>query len=253
VNGDDPSGSGEDDVTHNAEGGNPETRDPPPVAGDAPVAAVDAAASPPPDELATSHTRRRVIGVVAAVVVIVGVVVAIVLLSSTSGGITTGSGTAVITWRPVAGANPDTIGNPPQPFTGTIDGISLAGVATTPLTTNGTPFTGPAALARNVLFFQWKGTFGGKPFDVGVYANYQHATKLTNPAGAFPSLTIAGKWGTERVSGEVATPSAAELKRGNGPLHFTGTVGDLKVSGMVSPPVGGQSNPSSTATFTVSK
>jgi hypothetical protein len=201
----------------------------------------------------TTHAHRWVIGVVAVVVVIVGVVVAILLLSSTSAGISTGSGTATITWTPAAGANADTVGNPPQPFTGTIEGISLAGVATTPLTSNGTPFTGPAALATNVLFFRWKGTFGGKPFNVGVYADFQHATKLTNPAGAFPSLTISGKWGTERVSGKVVTPSAAELRGGNGPLHFTGTVGDLKVSGMVSPPVGGQSNPSSTATFTVSK
>lgn len=245
------SSGGEDDAFHEAEVGNPETRDLPPIVGDAPVTAEDAAASHPLDEVTTTHARRWVIGAVAAVVAIVGVVVAI-LLSSTSAGISTGSGTATITWTPVAGANPDTVGNPPQPFTGTIDGITLAGIATTPLTTsNGKALTGSAQLSENI--FRWKGTFGGKPFNVGVYLHYQPATAATNPAGAFSSLTVSGKWGNERVIGRVVTPSAAELKRGNAPLHFTGTVGDLNVSGMVLPPVGGQSNPSSTATFTVSR
>lgn len=244
-----PSSGDEDDAFHEAEVGNPEARDLPLIVGGASLTAEDAATSPPPNEVKAAHSRRWVIGVIAAVVAIIGVVVAIILLSSTSAGISMGSGTATITWTPVTGANPDTVGNPPQPFTGTIDGISLAGIATTPLTSTKAKSLGSAQLSENI--FRWKGTFGGKPFNVGIYVNYQPATATTNPASS--SLTVSGKWGNERVIGKVATPSAAELKRGNAPLHFTGTVGDLKVSGMVPPPLGGSGNPSSTATFTVSR
>jgi len=192
--------------------------------------------------------------VIAAVVVIVAAAVGIIALSSTSAGITTGSGTATIHWTSVSGDSSDSVGNPPQPFAGTVDSLSVSGVATNPLTTSdGKRITSPAALsASKIHFFRWTGTFGGKPFDVNIYADYQHGTPLSDQAGLYPAVTVAGTWGNDRVRGTVAMPSTAELKKGNGPIHFAGTVGDLKVSGVVSPPSGGHGHPTSAATFTVS-
>ena len=81
--------------------------------------------------------------------------------SSTPNTISTGTGTATITWEPVAG-NSTGYGNPPQPFRGTIDGLLLSGVATTPKPNS----------ATTIEFFRWKGTFAGEPFDVGLFATY---------------------------------------------------------------------------------
>jgi hypothetical protein len=251
VDGDELSDAGGNDG--DAEVGNPSAEVLAPTPGDAPGASKDTSISLSPDSVSTTHARRWVIGVVVVAVVVVGVVVGIII-SSTSAGITTGTGTATITWTPVAENNPDTIGNPPQPFAGTIDGNSVSGVATTPFTTaNGQKITGIGQLSQKIRFIEWKGNFGGKPFNVGVFANYASGTPLTNPLGRFPMLTIAGKWGDEQIVGKIATPSAAELKQGNPPAHFSGTVGDLKVSGTAQPPAGGGKHQSGTATFTVSK
>ncbi len=167
------------------------------MSGDAPVTIEDDSTSESLDGRPPRHARRWVLGMVAVAVavavVVVGVVVGI-LISSTSTGITTGTGTATVTWTPVAGNNADTSGNPPQPFAGTADGNSVSGVATTPFTTaNGQKITGIGQLSQKIRFIEWKGTFGGKPFNVGVFANYASGTPLTNPPGKFPMLTIAGK------------------------------------------------------------
>lgn len=185
----------------------------------------------------------------------VGVVVTVVALSSKSTEITTGTGTATITWVPVKGGD-DTVVNSPQPFTGVIDGLSTSGIATTPISINeGQKIVNTGQLPTRIPFFRWKGTFGGKPFTVNIYVSYPPGTALADSAEAIASLTIGGQWGQDRVKGKVLTPTAAELKEGNPPVHFTGTVGDLKVVGTVRPPVGerGHQSRSSTATFTVSK
>ena len=251
MNGDSPSSSDDDGADGGSETENSQSEAPPNAGAD--PTATPSITSPPPDDATTGHTRSWIVGAVGAVVVVVGVVIAIVVLTSPSAGISAGSGTATISWIPVTGGNPDTIGNPPQPFTGSIEGTSLNGIATTPFTSDGKKVTGLSPLSGKILFIQWKGSFGGKLFNVGVYADYHHGTPLTNPPGTFPSLTIAGKWGNQAVEGRIATPSAAELKRGNPPAHFAGTVGDLKVSGTAQPPAGGGSHPSGTATFTVSR
>ena len=247
MNGDDPSGV--DENHGDGETGNPFAEVPAPAGMDPPAAPLSGSPSPGSP---TSHARRWIIGILAVAVVIVGAVVSIII-SSTSTGITTGTGTATITWIAVNGGNSDTIGNPPQTFTGTADGTSLSGVATTPLTTaNGQKITGLGQLSQKIQFIEWKGLFGGKPFNVGVYADTS-GISVTNPEEEFPKLTIAGTWGSERIVGRIATPTAAELKKGNPPAHFSGTVGDLKVSGTAQIPVGGGKHPMGTATFTVSR
>jgi hypothetical protein len=75
----------------------------------------------------------------------------------------------------------------------------------------------------------------------------------TNPAATFPKVTIVGTWGSEKVLGQLATPSAAELKSGKGPLSFHGTIGDLKVRGKVFMATGTEKVRTGRATFTVSK
>jgi hypothetical protein len=164
--------------------------------------------------------------------------------SSTPNTISTGTGTATITWEPVSGSSTG-FGNPPQPFTGTIDGLRLSGVATTP----------KANSATTIEFFRWKGTFAGKPFDVGLFATYHPATSLSNPAARFPSIKITGKWGSQAVNGHIVTPSAAQLKNGKGPLRFDGTVGEYKVSGSIPQPTGtgDRTKRTGTATFTISE
>jgi hypothetical protein len=141
------------------------------------------------------------------------------------------------------------VGNPPQPFSGTIEGIPISGVATTPLTTISTP---GQAKSSTIKLFRWKGTLGGKPYDVGLYAEYHRSTGTSEPEGSFPGVTVSGTWGTEAVNGRIATPSAAEIKSGTGPVHFDGTIGGLKVSGTITRPTGNDTGQSGSATFTVS-
>jgi hypothetical protein len=164
--------------------------------------------------------------------------------SSSPNTISTGSGTATITWEPVSG-NSTGYGNPPQPFTGTIDGLLLSGVTTTPKPNS----------ATTIEFFRWKGTFAGEPFDVGLFATYHPATSLSNPAARFPSIKITGKWGSRAVNGHIVTPSAAQLKSGKGPYRFDGTVGEYKVSGSIPQPTGtgDRRKQTGTATFTISE
>jgi hypothetical protein len=163
--------------------------------------------------------------------------------SSTPNTISTGTGTATITWEPVSGSSTG-VGNPPQPFTGTIDGLLLSGVATT-----------PKANSATIEFFRWKGTFAGKPFDVGLFGTYHPVTSHSNPAAIFPSIKITGTWGSQAVNGHIVTPSAAQLKSGKGPLRFDGTVGEYKVSGSIPQPTstGDRTKRTGTATFTISE
>ena len=195
--------------------------------------------------------RRLVIGAVLALVIIaVGIGLAF-SLSGTPTTISTGTGSATITWTPVS-TNADTVSTSPQPFQATIEGIMASGVATTPLADGSAPSTTPSgAFPTKLEAAHWKGTFGGKPFSVGVFVQYSSNQSITNPSPTFPTVTIAGRWGSETVKGVVDAPTAAEVKSGNGPLRFTGTVGNFKVSGTVQPPTGRTSR-QSLASFTVS-
>ncbi len=197
-------------------------------------------------------SRRLVIGVVLALVMVAAVIGLAFALSSTPTTISTGTGSATITWTPVS-TNSDPVSSPPQPFRGTIEGITASGVATMPLTAGGAPSPSPSgAFPTKLEVAQWKGTFGGKSFTVGIFAQYSPSESITIPTPTFPTVTIIGRWGIEPVKGKVDTPTAAELNSGNGPLHFAGTVGQFKVSGTVQPPTGHKSR-QSLASFTVAK
>jgi hypothetical protein len=174
--------------------------------------------------------------------------------SSTPNTISTGTGTATVTWEPVSGSSTG-FGNPPQPFTGTIDGLLLSGVATTPSASSASPLSNSGKIPSTIEFFRWKGTFAGKPFDVGFYATYHPATNLSNPVAMFSSTKITGTWGSQAVNGHIVTPTAAQLKSGKGPLRFDGTVGEYKVSGSIPQPTGtgDRTKRTGTATFTISE
>ncbi len=197
-------------------------------------------------------SRRLVVGaVVTLVIVAVGIGLA-VTLSGAPTTVSTGSGSATISWTPVP-SNSDTVSTAPQPFRATIEGIMASGVATIPLADGSAPSTTPAGVFPTKLeAAQWKGTFGGKPFSIGIYVQYSSNESITTPSPAFPTITITGRWGSETVKGIVDAPTAAEVKSGNGPLRFRGTVGQLKISGTVQPPTGRMSRQSQ-ASFTVSR
>ena len=176
--------------------------------------------------------------------------------------ISVGSGTATITWIPVS-SDATGFGNPPQPFTGTIDGLPLSGVATTPgvnsvVTPSGASnhasSSNSGKIPSTIEFFRWKGTFAGKPFDVGLYATYHRSTNPIGPA-SFPSVKITGRWGPLAVNGHIVPPTAEQLKTGRGPVRFYGTVGRYNVSGSVPRPSGTGTGAKKTgrATFTISE
>lgn len=202
--------------------------------------------------LSHKASRRLVIGALLALVIVAAAIGLAFALSGTPTTIDTGTGSATITWTPVS-ANADTVSTSPQPFQGTIEGIMASGEATTPLADGSAPSTTPSgAFPTKLEAAHWKGTFGGRPFSVGIFVQYSSNDSITNPSPTFPTVTIAGRWGSKTIKGVVDTPTAAEVKTGNGPLRFTGTVGDFKVSGTVQPPTG-RTRRQSLASFTVSR
>jgi hypothetical protein len=182
-------------------------------------------------------SRRSVVGVVVALLIVAAAIGLAFGLSGTPTTISTGTGSATITWTPVS-TNSNTLTGPPQPFQGTIEGIMASGVATMPLTASGTPISPSGGLPTKLEVAQWKGTFGGQHFNVSIFADYSSYKGVTNSTPAFPTVTIIGRWGTDPVKGKVEPPTAAEVKNDNGPLRFTGTVGRFKVSGTVQPATG---------------
>jgi hypothetical protein len=189
-------------------------------------------------------SRRAVIPVVIALVIVAGGVGPAFALARTL--IPTRTGSATITWAPVP--NTYTATSSPQPFMGTIEGMAASGVATMPLTAGSTATTSPSgAFPTKLEVAEWSGTLGGRPFKLGIFADYSSTTDSTNP-----TVTIVGRWGADLVKGRVDPPSAAELQSGNGPLHFSGTVGRLKVTGTVQSPTG-RRHKKSVASFTVAR
>ena len=189
--------------------------------------------------------------IVGLVIIGVGVGVAVTLLGAPT-TISTGTGTATITWEPVS-TNADTVSTSPQPFEGSIEGITASGVATMFLSAAGASSTSPRGTTPPKLeVAQWKGTFGGKPFDLNIFAQYSSNAGRASPTAVFPIVSIVGPWGTELVNGRINAPTAAELKSGTAPLHFHGTVGDFQASGTVNQPTGNKKK-QSLATFTVTK
>ena len=188
--------------------------------------------------------RRRTIGLVAVAVVVV-LFIAVPLLSRDhqAGVLHVGSGDAVVNWTssPASGGQPATAS-----FSGTVDGLTLTGTATSTgtgtATSTGTGSAGgsPAGTLPVAAAFPaatWKGTLGSSPFTVVV------ATGTGNTA------TVQGTWGGQRVALTVAAPAPQDQAAGY-VLH--GTVGPTTVTGTITHPVQSGKYGRATATFDVS-
>jgi hypothetical protein len=190
--------------------------------------------APVTDDVAEKgHSRRYIIG---AGVVGIGAVVAglVIAESGTSSAIAAGKGTATITWIPApgSGSTGDGGANPPQPFTGTINGIAVSGISTTTLTASGVESLGNSSIATRskIQFFRWKGKFGGKPFDLSLSIQVQRGTGTV--VVRFPQFKVTGTYAGEEVSAVVAPPSSASPMT-SAPIDFHGTAGDWQVSGVL--------------------
>jgi hypothetical protein len=178
------------------------------------------------------------IGLVGAVVVIAVVIVGVFIFNEASAALSAGSGTATITWTS-APNNGDTTGNPPQSFSGNIGGHPVSGVSTFTLPSTFNPLNGstPADL-HNVQFFHYKGTFGGKPFALGV-----------GISGHQDAFLITGTYDGEMVKAVVGPPASPNLS--SPPIPFHGTIGKWKVTGVIHFPSGSGQKHTATATYNV--
>ena len=183
--------------------------------------------------------------VVAGVVAVVVVVVALVAGKSVVAAIETGSGTATVTWTP-AHPSDATTSFTPQAFSGSINGNSLTGVATSPLASSSAssdPFS-PGSTAKAELF-RYRGTYDGKPYTIGIFL--QGPLTGTNPSVQF---TVSGTYGGQPVHGVVG-PAPANSTSATVPFH--GTIGEWKVTGTLGGPTGTAQQQTATAHFTVSR
>ncbi len=202
------------------------------------------AAPPAPDPAARASRRRLVIGLVAVLVVaaVVGVLI-LVVGKKVEAAIATGSGTATVTWTPAHPGGASTSFTP-QSFSGSINGNSLTGVATSPLASSSSnPFT-PGSTAKAELF-RYRGTYDGKPYTIGVFL--QGPLSGTDPSVQF---SVSGTYGDQPVRGVIG-PAPANSTSAAIPFH--GTIGDWKVSGTLHGPTGTAQQQTATAQFTVSR
>ena len=180
--------------------------------------------------------RRRTIGIVAAVVVVV-LFVAVPLLSRDhqAGALHVGSGDAVVNWT----SSPPTDGRPATAsFSGTVDGLTLTGTATSPgAGSTGTTPPGTGSVTEAFPAATWTGTLGSAPFSVAV------------AAGTGDTATVQGTWGGQRVALTVAAPAPQDQAEG---FVVHGTVGPTTVTGSITHPVQSGDFGRATATFDVS-
>jgi len=208
-----------------------------------PLGTPSASAGVPPAS-SPSRRRRLAIASVAVLVVVAAVVAGIaVFRSSIADAIATGHGTATITWTPASGSS-----QPPQPFSGTVDGRAVSGVATSTISASDVPSTAgsPATLPSRIQAFRWKGQFGGKPYDLEVDIVGAGGSSGTG----FTRFEVTGTYANRAVRC-TAPVSSSSGSASTAPIHFSGTVGSYKVSGAVPQPSGNGSKQTATATFTV--
>jgi hypothetical protein len=193
------------------------------------------------------RNRAIIFGFGLVVIVIVGVLAAVTILQTN--GVTklsTGSGTATITWQKVGGG----VYPPPQPFSGVVDGISVTGKATGASPNNASnPSPQSGTIPNQIHAASWVGTLGGTSFDLDV--------TLVVGNGASSSLqflnasyNVTGTYGSQRVD---ITARVINASISNGSFQFSGTVGNLSVIGSV--PAWSESGGTETvrASFTVNK
>jgi hypothetical protein len=200
--------------------------------------------------------RKVVIGVIGAVVVIALVIVGILVFNMESAALSAGSGTATITWIR-APDNGNSSSNPPQPFTGTIGGHAVSGVATfsgaatiTEPIENGSGseiVSGRSGIAT-IPYFHYRGTLAGKAFDLGL------SFGIPKSGGAGLQLTdfvISGTYDGNKVSATIEPPTkTSSINQSSPPLPFHGTIGKWKVTGTIHLP-SGTNKQTATATYTL--
>jgi hypothetical protein len=215
---------------------------------------VEPSVAPPGEAVVPPKHRKVVIGVIGAVVVIALVVVGILVFNMASAALSAGSGTATITWIQ-APDNGNSSSNPPQPFTGTIGGHAVSGVATfsgaatitEPIENgSGSEIVSGRSGVATIQYFHYRGTFAGKAFDLGL------SIGIPKSGGAGLQITdfvISGTYAGDKVSATIEPPKSS-INQSSPPLAFHGTIGKWKVTGTIHLP-SGTNKQTATATYTL--
>jgi hypothetical protein len=157
-----------------------------------------------------------------------------------------GHGTATVTWRSPGGGS-SSPGNPPQPFTGTIGGHQLTGVATNPLTSSSSAkLVNPSKSSGEIEILKYVGKLAGHTYNVGLYVN----TPLNLSSGSFEAK---GTYDGLPVSAVLVGTTKGSFKAGSVQGTFHGTIGKLKVSGTISAPTGNTNRQMAKAVYTVTR
>lgn len=222
-------------------------------AGGAPVVGTPVIVGPVGHE--GGRSRWLYVGIGAALLVVVAVVVIVLATSGSSDPFSSGAGSATITWTSAAATGSDS--SPPQPFGGTINGVSVSGVATTDL--SGIPGLLHGTVSKKPLtihLFEIKGMFDGKAFAFGVFFKYPHGFSLSVTSSSAPKVDVAGTYGNQKVQATLAAPASdlsnPEAINSSTPMLINGTIDDLKVSGQVQEPTKHGTHNTAKATFTIS-
>ncbi len=195
------------------------------------------------------------LGAGVAVVAVVAVFAVLAIVKNNGiGSVPTGPGTATITWHSAGGG----VNSLPQPFSGTVAGLSLSGTATGANPSNVTNTTAtpgaPVTFPSHLHVATWTGTLGGTQFDLDVSLSIGRgasAPAATTP-GSAPGITatflVTGSFGTQPVH-VTATIDPQHPDE----LAFSGTVGNLNVTGTVNELQEKGTTGTATASFNVTK
>ncbi len=183
------------------------------------------------------------------------VVAAVVIYDKASTALSAGSGTATITWVPTPGNAPGVI-FPPRTFVGTIGGKKLVGHAAVKVVTVGhsTLILGSPP-SSTVVISDYDGSLGGKPFAI-VQSDRPNST---DPAQNDP-LLYGGTFDGMRVNLMLGAAPGLSLTAAvvhhsgatRSPIHFFGTIGTWRVTGLIDFPTWTGDEQTATATYRVS-
>ena len=151
-----------------------------------------------------------------------------------------------MTWRPAHGGS-FSLGNPPQPFTGTIGGHPLIGVATTSLTSSSSKeLVNPSKSSGEIEVFKYVGRLAGLTYNVGLYLK----TPFNLSSGSFEAKgTFDGLAVNAALIGTTTGSSTAGSVLGT----FHGSIGQWKVSGTISGPTRNINRQTAKAVYTVTR
>jgi hypothetical protein len=173
---------------------------------------------------------------------------------STSNPLASGRGTAVISWKGTGGPAIiawDGTGRFSAPtrqsFSGSIEGLPVSGIATTVLNASDIQSLVHPSPGTLLHVFQWRGTFDGKPFSLGVYAGTGSLAVLGSPGNV--GFTVRGIYGSMKVLAAVSASNSDSTV--SSVASFIGSIGPYRVSGVVNAPTGSGTHHSSTASFTI--